>query len=87
LPDLLGILVAEQIRFNTLEVYISTFPQAESLNVSHLYFNLFQSFKNSVYNNWSKSWNEEAKKGEVKEEKGKGKGESKEKKWSKGKKD
>jgi hypothetical protein len=45
LTDLLGILVAEQIRFDTLDVYLRTFPDAESLNVNQLYYNLFDNFK------------------------------------------
>jgi hypothetical protein len=55
---MLGILVAEQIRFNTLEKYHKAFEDQGVLycSLGELYFYLFSSFKARVYNNWGQAW-------------------------------
>lgn len=56
LTDWMGILISEQIRFNTLKVFGEAYGSADNFGVDNLFRKLFELFKVSVYNDWSSAW-------------------------------
>ena len=53
---MLGIMIAQQIRFNTIDVFQKCFLCPESYPVQQLFPLLFANFKDAIYNSWSAQW-------------------------------
>lgn len=58
---MLSILISEQIRFNTLEIYNDSFKHPESADTNVLFEVLFKNFKTNVYNKWNNVWHDNQK--------------------------
>lgn len=56
LGDMLAILISQQVRFNTMDVFLKCFSVPDSFPAQQLFPVLFTNFKDAIYNSWSTKW-------------------------------